>query len=426
MSRFTAFAPVSDNRGAPRVWIETHRLTAMGFAPGERYAVQSNAAGLTLRASAQGDRLVCSKRAAHRRRPLLDLNSRSVLGPLADCPEIKFRATFGRLDLLPSIRAASIIRARSGRDRYRVLDLCCGGGTSSAAFDSGRFEIVGGVEIHPDYAEEFALRHPDAEILLGNLRAIHSAELPAFDGLFMGVPCTDHSSQGRAKKGLAGQAELGGVGDLYLSAISIVAARMPVFAIFENVPSFGASLGGRSLVSHLRQIGYHVTEQTIDPHRDYGEPTTRRRWFAVALLMPGFSPVNPQTPFTGTLADFLDPEDADQDRADAERISRTMASLEAHHLRHRAKGNRFTLSILPRSATAVPTILRTYPKISASGVYVETPYGARMLRPHEVCRLHGHSFINTDPTTIYQMSGQGVLTNTLRRAITEPLSRFLP
>lgn len=426
MNRFTAFSPVSEHRGAPRLWLETHRLSALGFGAGTPYNVTSVGSGLTVRAAAQGDRFVCSKKAAHRQRPLFDFNSRAILGPLADCPEVKIRGSFGRLDLVPSIRAASIIRARSGRNRYRVLDLCCGGGTSSAAFDSDRFEIIGGVEIHPDYAEEFASQHPNAEILLGDLRSIHSAELPEFDGLFMGVPCTDHSSQGRAKKRLAGAAETGGVGDLYLSALSVVSARMPVFAIFENVPSFGRSLAGKSLVSHLRKIGYHVTEQVIDPHADYGEVSTRRRWFAVALLLPGFALVNPQMPFAGTLNDFLDAEDPEADRADAERISRSMASLLAHHERHRAKGNRFTLSILDRSATSCPTILRTYHKISSSGVYLTTPYGPRMLRPAEICRINGHHFTTTDPTTVYQMSGQGVLTNTLRRAITDPLSRFLP
>jgi site-specific DNA-cytosine methylase len=422
----TAFSRVTEHRAAPRVWIESHRLSQLGLDVGTPYDLTHSPSGVTLTASALGSRFVSYRRANGTRRPIIDLNSRGALGNLSDCPEVKMAGSYGRLHFSQTVRAAYILRGRQSRSVYRWIDFCCGGSTASQAFSHPRFQLVGGVEIDPGYADEFARQHPEAELFLGDMRLMHASELPEFDGFFMGVPCDDHSAQGRAKKGLAGSAETGRVGDLYLSAISIVSARMPAFAVFENVPSFGASLAGRSIVAHLTRLGYSVAAEVLDAHADYAEPSPRRRWFCVATLKPGFAFENPHQPFTGTLADYLDAPDAVRDQADAERIAVTIAGLKRHAARHAAAGHRFGLHVVDHSATLMPTLLKTYPKINSSGTYVSTPFGERMLRPAEVCRIHGHTFTSTDPRTVLEMSGQGVLTRQVRTAIAEPLARFLP
>jgi hypothetical protein len=40
-----------------------------------------------------------------------------------------------------------------------------------------------------------------------------------------------------------------------LSVVTLVSERMPAAVVFENMPSFGTSLAGELLVSHLRRIG---------------------------------------------------------------------------------------------------------------------------------------------------------------------------
>src|ERR1039458_6515088 len=89
---------------------------------------------------------------------------------------------------------------------------------------------------------------------------------------------------GRAKKSLAGKPELGDSGDLFLPVVTLVSERMPAAVVFENVPSFGTSLAGELLASHLRRIGYHVTVAILRPNADWGEIEDRKRWLLVGTL----------------------------------------------------------------------------------------------------------------------------------------------
>ena len=59
-------------------------------------------------------------------------------------------------------------------------------------------------------------------------------------------------------------------------ALRIVATRLPLACIFENVPSFGTALAGQTLAHHLRQLGYHVTQTVLDPYHQWNEPQDRK------------------------------------------------------------------------------------------------------------------------------------------------------
>jgi DNA (cytosine-5)-methyltransferase 1 len=76
---------------------------------------------------------------------------------------------------------------------------------------------------------------------------VETSDLPEFDVLIGGIPCTSYSTLRRAKQGLEGKPELGDTGDLLLAVIGIVRERMPTAILFENVPSFGTSLTGQLL-----------------------------------------------------------------------------------------------------------------------------------------------------------------------------------
>lgn len=220
------------------------------------------------------------------------------------------------------------------------------------------------------------------------------------------------SAQGRAKKGLAGAPELGELGDLYVHVLSLIAARMPTFCLFENVPLFGTALAGRTMVANLRHLGYYVTERIINANGQWGEQTTRNRWVCAATLQQGFEIVPPGAPFNGTISQFLDAPHEDQDRADAERIAVTVAGLRAHNARHAAQGRGFAMSVPDGSERAAPVICKSYHKTNSSGFFVSTPYGPRMLRKGEIEGLQGQRVATTHYATAVQMLCQGVLTRT--------------
>ncbi len=425
----TYFTTISPHRGAPRLWVEGHRIQQLGFARNQPINVRLTDGALHITPATTSRHKVSSRRANGEARPIIDINSRRVLGTLCDAREVKVVGSYRSMVVLPTLRAASILNHGLGRSCYRVLDLFCGGGTLSDAFGgTPRFKVIAGVEREIGYADEFARKHPDAEIIIGDFRSMHPYELPEFDILLAGIPCTEHSNYGITKKSLKGQSEFGEAGDLFIPTLSLVAARMPAACIFENVPRYGNSPAGRLLVLNLRRLGYDVRTTVLRPSVDYGEPSTRRRWVCVATLKPGFVVTNPHTPFAGTVGDFCDAPDAELDQADVERIAVSFAGLRAHAARHGAKGNGFvrSLKVLDRNARECPTFCRSYHKINNSGAYLMTEYGPRMFRPAEVCRIHGQTFVSQDASTVYQMAGQGVLTRLFAQHVATPLAEFLP
>jgi DNA (cytosine-5)-methyltransferase 1 len=419
------FATLGHHRGAPRVWIEGGRLASLGFTPGTSIECVRRDRGVTLAPSLLGDLSVSYRRAGGGTRPIVDVNSARWLGHLAEFDEVKIRASVGRIDIDPSVRGFHIARSREAGP-LSVVDVFAGGGTLSDALDvDPRFVVRAAVELDPTFADEFAAKHPAADVFTGDIRRITPEELPACDVLIAGIPCTEHSAQGRAKKG-AGPAELEPLGDLYVPTLSIVAAKLPRACVFENVPNFGSSLAGLTMIANLRRLGYHVAAQVVRPLQEWNEPTPRDRWVCVATLRPGFALNVPGVAFAGRVRDYLDQPNAEQDRADAERIAGSIPGLMAHAARHKAagKGSGFPLLVFNGSEQSAPVICKSYHKINSSGFMIGTPYGPRMLRQAEIERLHGARITSTHYASAVQMLGQGV-SSRLFREIFRQLAAFL-
>lgn len=167
-------------------------------------------------------------------------------------------------------------------------------------------------------------------------------------------------------------------------------------------------------MSHLRRIGYHVTEEILRPNKDWGELEDRQRWLVVGTLAKPFVLQIPRERCCTPASAFLDPPDLTQDRADAERIERTIEGLRAHNARHRAAGHGFGFTEISGSDTLVPTVAKSDHKIN-TGPFVKTPFGLRLLRQAEIERLHGHRLLTRQYATAVRMLGQGVQTRVFRR-----------
>src|SRR5262249_23521213 len=142
-----------------------------------------------------------------------------------------------------------------------------------------------------------------------------------------------------------------------------------------------------SLIDHLQKLGYSVCEALIDPLAEWNEPQDRRRWIAVATLKPGFQIVYPNIPFEADIAKYLAPP-TESDRAEVQRISKSIESLRRHNERHAKLGHVFGFTTINYNSKRVPTIVRSYHKINA-GPFVETAYGLRLLHKVEVEKLMG-------------------------------------
>ena len=184
---------------------------------------------------------------------------------------------------------------------------------------------------------------------------------------------------------------------------------MPAAVVLENVPSFGTSLAGELVVSHLKRIGYHVETSVLEPNREWGEIEDRRRWLLVATLDRPFQLRVPGIPSTEPLASFLDAPDEKRDRVDAERIAVTVSGLRAHNARHRELGHGFGFTVADPDTVRLPCIPKSYHKIN-TGPFVSTPFGPRLLRQEEMERIHGCTMKTRHFSTAVQMLGQGVQT----------------
>lgn len=278
---------------------------------------------------------------------------------------------------------------------------------TAALTGNDHFVVQAGIEVEPRFADVWQAAHPEAALIQADIRAVDVSDLPPFDILIGGIPCTSHSNLGRAKKGLAGKPELGDTGDLFIPVLSLVRDRMPAAIVFENVPSFGTSLAGQLVITHLERLGYHVFTTILKPNEEWNEIEDRKRWLLVATLDRPFNLRVPGLPNTTPVSAFLDPPDPVRDAYDAIRIERTIEGLRAHQARHAALGHGFGFTVLAGSETRLPVIPKSYHKIN-SGPFVETSFGPRLLRLVELERLREFPLTTSDFSTGAELIGQGV------------------
>jgi site-specific DNA-cytosine methylase len=421
--KLISFQKLGEIRQSPRLWLESRRLDALGFSPGTPFSVELRTNGILLRPVTLSNNHVSKRVEARRERPIIDVAHRSLLLPLDGFPEIKITAAFKRIEVVPSIRGFHIRRGLGVKPPFKTIEVFCGGGTLSAAIASSTdFQLIAGVEVEPKYADVWQHAHPEAVLCQTDIRRVHPTELPEHEILVASIPCTSHSTLGRAKKSLAGRPETGDTGDLYLSVAEIVAHHLPSACIFENVPAFANSLACISLVHHLQRIGYAIAEIIVDPWNEWNEPQDRKRWIMAATLKPGFQIRSLKIPFAGNIRRFLDAP-ADSDQIEAERILGSVEALRRHNKRHAKLGHGFGFTTINHESTRVPTIVRSYHKINI-GPFVETPSGLRLLHKEEVERLMGCQIDCAHYATAIEILGQGVQTRIFREILRQ-LADFL-
>lgn len=260
-SKLITIAHIAENKRAPRLWFESSRLKALGFDPQGRYSVHQSPSGIQLQASPAGSRVVSSRRGI----PIIDLNSRSMLDGFDVGDSIKAISSFGRIDIAPTRKTFHIREARNCQKQYRVLELFAGGGTFHDALDGlDSYKVAGALELEARFQNVYDQKAPDVELLQGDIRDFEPDDFPRHDILIAGIPCTDHSNEGRSKKGLS-VPEDGEVGNLYVDVLPVIRWHRPLAVIIENVPSYLGSEAGRNLVRVLGQWGYSVTTQIVDP-----------------------------------------------------------------------------------------------------------------------------------------------------------------
>lgn len=301
-----------------------------------------------------------------------------------------------------------------------LVEMFPGGGTLTHALTAGlaraglSVSVAGLVEIEARYLAVSSRAHPEASTWHGDAAAFDPAELSAPKNaprIFVaGIPCTGASRAGRAKNRLSCAEDHADAGALFLPVAHYIRRHRPELVALECVDTYRNTTSAACLRDALAVAGYQIDERVIDPLKEFATPSQRKRWVLAASRIGRFSWFYETEAFASTLADYLDPENADDAAESA--TPEQVAAAARYCARKQAEGCGFALSLVDRTSTRCGTIPRTYGKRQHSATYVRTAKSYRQLRPHEVARLHGFPpdlFAGLPRTLQFELYGQGVV-----------------
>jgi len=165
-----------------------------------------------------------------------------------------------------------------------ILDLFCGTGGFSHGFEqTGRFQVVAGIDLLPDRAETFSANHPTARTVCGDITSISVEELcracPKPEVVIGGPPCQGFSSI-RPFRTLT---EKDPRNNLFEHFALVVDAVRPSWFVMENVVGLLTNQKGRILddvLSVFSSAGYKLSWRILNG-AFYGLPQRRERFVLV-------------------------------------------------------------------------------------------------------------------------------------------------
>lgn len=188
--------------------------------------------------------------------------------------------------------------------KVKVLSLFSGIGAFEKALSNLGlpYELVGFSEIIPATIEAYCRIHGVSEQLnLGDVRNIQLEQLPEFDLLVAGFPCTDISHNGK-QKGFQDKTTSSG---LVHYAIETIRCKKPMYVVFENVKNligknFKADF--EAMLRDIEALGYSTAYRLINSCQ-FGVPQNRERVYMVFIRSDldrtfSFELTEPQTKMT--------------------------------------------------------------------------------------------------------------------------------
>lgn len=172
---------------------------------------------------------------------------------------------------------------------YTVIDLFAGCGGASLGFKQAGFGLTAAVELNPIASSSYAQNHPEATLLINDLKLLSTHDILEAARLDVGQctvimgcpPC-----QGFSRHRLKGAGLTDPRNSLVAVFAELVSTMLPAFFVFENVP--GLLRTGESpwysAKDRLAEAGYQISEGIINV-LDYGVPQRRRRFAAVGCRL---------------------------------------------------------------------------------------------------------------------------------------------
>lgn len=172
--------------------------------------------------------------------------------------------------------------------KYNVLDTFAGaGGFSLGFYLTGKYNIIGAIEVDQWAADTFAFNHPETKVIVNDIRNVTDEQLVEnfgnkVDVLLGGPPCQGFSIANK-KAGDPKDPR----NSLFKEFVRTARVLMPKVVIMENVPNLvrAKTESGDFVLdiikSELQKIGYFVHHKIVEA-TDYGVPQIRKRLVIIA------------------------------------------------------------------------------------------------------------------------------------------------
>jgi len=165
--------------------------------------------------------------------------------------------------------------------KLKICSLFAGVGGIDLAFEqTGSFETIIANEIDAKASETYKLNFNN-ELIQKDIRDIEPENLPDFDVLLSGFPCTSFSIAGY-RKGFEDETS----GDLFFETLKVIVEKQPQIVFLENVKNLVSHDKGNTfkvIREALETNGYHIKYQVLNA-KDYGNiPQNRERIYIVGF-----------------------------------------------------------------------------------------------------------------------------------------------
>lgn len=174
----------------------------------------------------------------------------------------------------------------------RAAEFFAGIGLMRLGLEGAQVETAWANDIEADKRDLYVANFGEEEFILGDVRDVRGAQVPAVDIATASFPCTDLSLAGN-RRGLGAEGAPRGTDGgssmfwEFARVVSEMGSSRPPAVLLENVLGFASSHGGRDLqeaVRTLNGLGYSCDLLAIDAR--HFVPQSRPRMFIVGLLDP--------------------------------------------------------------------------------------------------------------------------------------------
>lgn len=302
------------------------------------------------------------------------------------------------------------------------------GGIDIGFENTGAFEVIYANEIDPYPVRTYEL-NSNIKVDNRSICDVQPDEIPDFDVMLAGFPCTDISVAG-ARQGLFNDDGTLTRSGLFFELIRIIHVKKPRIVFLENVKNLVGHNDGKTflaIINALEQEGYHAPKYMVMNAMTYGNvPQNRERIYIVAFRddvdKHSFDFPMP-VPLTQTLQDIID--------------FNSQMDEKYYYIPGKYKGDIYEKLVEAMDdANAVYQWRRKYVRKNKSGVVptltanqgegghnvclVKTKHGIRKMIPHECFNAQGFPKDFKLPTDmsdarLYKQAGNSVCVTVIQR-----------